>query len=276
MAARYEIMKVGEDEDFIQYTSPSVILGQLSKGDCLINWGVDTAIKYIVKYSYRQAGNVYSVQEKTLKEAGYAWKNKRDWTADLGSDLHHLVETYIHLELDNVDSKRKREFFELIARKQENLKNMFYQFIWWKNKHVKRFVESEQTVVDTNKCVAGTLDFIYEGFDELIYCVDLKTSNAIYQSHEIQVVSYKYARESMCGHYIVKSMYGDLYNKDMHIDKIKIDRCAILDISRDYFYLEYKIVNDMEHKQRSFEALLSYYYISAARRLNNKRAKERR
>jgi len=276
MAGRYEIMKVDEDKNFIQYTSPSVILGQLSKGDGLMQWGVNEGISSIKRLAGYDDEGRYIVTDKILDDSRYAWKCKRDNTADIGSDLHKLVETYIHLRLDGADKKKQNEFSVYIKKQNINLRNMFYQFISWSKKHVKQFIESEQTVVDRNLCIAGTLDFIYEDFDGNIYCVDLKTSNAIYQTHEIQVVVYKNMRESMGGKYIVKSSYGPIYNKTMDVKKIKINKCAILEISRDFFYLEYKIIKDEEHKQRSFEAILAYYYISAARKLNNTRAKERR
>lgn len=276
--ARYEIMHVGIDKEFIQYTSPTVILGQLSKGDALIQWSADMAVNYIKdtsEYRTKDDQEAFIVYGRTVfSNAQYAWKKKRDNTADIGSELHALVETYINLRL-NRDIDKVNEFMDHVKTLDINLKNMFYQFIVWQRKNVKRFIESEKQVVHTELCYAGTLDFTYEGFDNKIYCVDLKTSNAIYKEHEIQIVSYKYARESMTGSYIIKSTFGDEYDKTIKSDSLKIDKCAILNISRDFFTLVFKIVRDEEYKQKSFEALLSHFYISAKRRLNNKRAKAR-
>jgi hypothetical protein len=297
MTARYEIKKVGVDKDFIQYTSPSVILGQLSKGDSLIQWGVDLAIKYIMEHgdTYVNSGTTtrplsYSATSTLLDEARHAWKNKRNSTANIGSELHKLVETYIHLKLDKANIKKQNDFADHIKKQDVHLKNMFYQFIVWSKKRVKRFIESEQTVVNRDKCVAGTLDFIYEDLDGLIYCVDLKTTsfkpyknkktnkttyniNSYYDDHEFQVCAYKDARETMSGEYLVKSMYG---GKSMRVDKIKIQGCKILYIERDFFNLIDHDIKDAENRKECFYSLLSLYYLRCARNLNNKRAKERR
>jgi hypothetical protein len=277
--ARYTIKKIGTDKEFIKYTSPSTILGLLSKGDNLLVWSAEMASNYIKNNSeYRTKGEdkaYITYGDRVFKDAVYAWKNKRDNTADLGSELHSLVETWINMKLRDENKDKFDDFLYYIKQKGIQLKTMFYQFLWWEKQNVKRYIESEKTVVDTELCYAGTLDFCYEGFDGKIYCVDLKTSNQIYKEHETQVVSYKYARESMKGVYIVHSNFGPEYDKRIEADLLTIDECAILNISRDYFHLHYKIIKDVEFKQKSFEALLVYFYTSAKRKLNNKRAKAR-
>ena len=274
---RYEIMKVGVDKDFIQYTSPSVILGQLSRGDFLLYWATGEAIKYIKERCYDDCGDGYvSVSEKTLEKSKNAWKNKRDKTADIGTELHDLVEAYINMKLHKADQKQFDKFKEKLQNRKNNVRDMFYQFLVWSKDNVKKYIESEQHVVHKSLCYAGKLDFGYLGKDSKTYCVDLKTSNAIYSNHEIQVVSYKYARETMDGEYVIKSSFGKLYDKTLKLNKIKYDKCAILNISRDYFYLDFKVVKDEHYKQESFKALLLYYYVSAKRKINNIRAKERR
>jgi hypothetical protein len=286
--ARYTIKQVNE-KDFVEYTSPSVVLGQLSKGDMLVQWSADMTADYIKSYStwIIESKNITSVAiDNIIQDARYAWKNKRDNTADIGSELHALIETYINLRIKNTNID---DFLNHIKRKTGNIKIMFYQFMIWEKKNVKRFIESEKTVVHTNLCYAGTLDFCYEGFDDKVYCVDIKTTsfkpykqkdkktdykmNMYYKDHEIQVVSYKYAREAMTGSYVVCT---NTHDKTIVADNIKIDGCKVLYIERDFFNLIDHDVKEVKLKQKSFEALLVYFYTSAKRRLkNNKRAEQR-
>ena len=261
MGNQYAIKKVGFDNDYITYPSPTGVLGMLSKGEALIQWACNLCVK---------------------ENNPIAWKQTRDNTADIGSELHKLVESFINIEIKSysilIGNRTDQEAFMFYVFKQNyQLKQMFYQFYNWQNKNVKQFITSEQYVCHNKLCYAGTLDFIYEGFDNKIYCVDLKTSNGIYPEHEIQVVAYKIAREDMLGKYDKLSIINNNSWNDVIIyDQIKIDKCAILHIPQKDFYLDFKIINDIEYKQKSFEALLSFYYISKKRRLNNFRAKERR
>jgi hypothetical protein len=254
MGNQYAIKKIGFDNEYISYPSPTGILGLLSKGDALIQWACNLCVK---------------------ENNPIAWKQMRDNTADIGSVLHHLIETFINMHIK--ETGKLIDYINYIKTLDSNIRQMFWQFYIWQHYNVKQYLASEQFVCDRELCYAGTLDFIYEGIDNKIYCVDLKTSNMIYPEHEIQTVAYKTARESMSGKYDKLSIVNNnSWNDIVEYNELKIDKCAILNISRDYFDLEYKIINDIEYKQKSFEALLSFYYISKKRRVNNLRAKERR
>jgi hypothetical protein len=284
MGNQYAIKKIGFDDDYITYPSPTSILGMLSKGDALIQWAVNQAVEYIKidykKYITENKNELYIDifnLDKLLNESKIAWKQTRDNTADIGSELHKLVETFINIIIKYGFNYETAQFLEHIEKKDYKLKQMFYQFYNWQMENVKQYIVSEQYVCHNELCYAGTLDFIYKGFDNKIYCVDLKTSNGVYPEHEIQVVAYKTARESMFGKYDKLSVVkNNSWNDLIEYDNIIIDKCVILHIPQKDFYLDFKIIDDIGNKQKSFEALLSFYYISKKRRLNNFRAKERR
>lgn len=276
--ARYTISH--NDSLFVEYPSPSVVLDQLSKGDALQYWAANQAVDYIKSQIVEKEGCCHKLYLKndynTLSEARTAFKDRKESTADLGSELHKLVETYVRLRIANVEDKGYKDFYSCLAVMGQNLKDMFMQFYVWQKNNVKRFIEAEQAVCDPTVAIAGTLDLVYEGYDSKVYCVDLKTSNSIYKGHELQVVSYKYIRQDMHGTYKIRSKFGKYYDKTINVNPLRIDECAILNICRDYYHLEFKIVKDVLVKWESFKLLLAYYYKVAKRRLKfNYRAEQR-
>ena len=240
--SRYEI-------NDIQYPSPSIILGELSKGENFYSWIGNEALK-------------------TGKADGY--KLYRDETAKQGSELHNLVESFINLKLAGKTGNLKT----FLKDYDDKTKSMFMKFFEWQKENVKLFLESEKPIVHEKLCCAGTFDFSFLNMKDEHIIVDLKTSNAIYDTHIMQVNFYKLARESMSGQYKVKFNQDNAqWTKKFNYDNVKFDNCAILRISRQA-ELEFKICTDI-YKQKAFMFLLDYYYTVKKRRLNNIRALER-
>ena len=96
--ARYECMQIGVDKYYIQYPSPTGILGLLSKGDAIPMWSANKTVEYIKEKcpNYTEKNN-YIVDDKDLNEARFNWKNTRTQTADLGSELHRIIEKFINI-----------------------------------------------------------------------------------------------------------------------------------------------------------------------------------
>lgn len=302
----YEIQKICVDKEPLTYINATGITGLIDK-PFLKQWAVDLAVDYIktnkniLNDDINDRGSIVCFNKdwkNVLEQARYAHKNYLNKTADVGSTLHNIIETYINIRLakqyifsdlpkdanledleDHIDTRKEIEFIRYIDKQPYNIKQMFYQFYIWQRENVKEFIESEKPVVHQDLCYAGTLDFIYRGFDDKIYCIDVKTSGSVYKEHEIQAVSYKYARESMEGDYIVyNKRYNNDWTKTYNYPKIKIDASGILNIQRDYFWLDFKVTKDSDivNYMTSFEGLLTFFYSSSARKLKNKRAKLRR
>ena len=292
MNNKYELKKINSDNDFQTYINVTGITGLLEKPQ-LKQWSSNMAIKYIKDNCKKESDIscvdetiIYHPDDKLLESARYAHKQRLNETADIGSELHKLIESFINIKIDvynDTDIKNTKDiekkcnnFLNYTNSLDYKTKQMFYQFYIWQRKNVKRFIASEMTVCHQELCYAGTLDFIYEGLDGKIYCCDLKTSNNIYKEHELQCISYKYARESMEGSYYIKKEYnGQKWQEKKEYNKIKIDKCSILNISRDFFDLDFKVIKDQENLFDAFKGLLIFYYAYAKRQLNNKRAKER-
>jgi len=236
-----------DDETFPSVTT---ILGQLSKGDSLMQWAVDKS---------------FEVGDRL------GWKNYRTKTADLGSELHALIEAHINARLNenSLDIEIIRKQFNEAAIP------MYMQFLVWEKNNVKKWIESEQPIFHFCKGFAGTCDMIFEDINGEIVLCDLKTSNDIYKEAELQVSAYLAARESMVGGFKVTFSDGkSSWNKELFYKGIKISKCAVLMISRDFFDLKYKVIKDHEMKYESFLGLVKYYYYSAKRRVKNQITKE--
>ena len=103
--SRYKAMQIGVDEEYIEYTSPSIILGQLSKGDAIPQWSANQTTEYIKNNSSIDMVNSYQkgcyvLNPNILNEARFAWKNRRTQTADIGTELHRLIETWINYKFE--------------------------------------------------------------------------------------------------------------------------------------------------------------------------------
>jgi RNAse (barnase) inhibitor barstar len=290
----YKIQKLGVDPEPLSYINNTSITGLLDK-PFLKQWAVNLAIEFIKKNSYYDKigiNNYYFVKREDIESAKTRHTQRLNETADIGSELHKLVEAFINIKIKNilpinyifVNEEDKRNYYENEYKKiidyleyikglDANLKQMFYQFYVWQRDNVKQFLESERFVVHQNLCYAGTLDFIWKGYDDKIYCTDLKTSNSIYKEHELQCSAYKQARESMEGEYKIYCQYkNENWIKVYNYDKMKIDEVTILNIERDFFNLEHKIIKDVDNLQVAFNYLVGFYYAFAKRRLSNKRA----
>jgi hypothetical protein len=236
----------------VEYVSPSEVLGLLGKGDALLFWASKLALQH---------GKVD------------AFKTVRENTADIGSELHNTIETYINIKL----KQHTPDFSVLLKDKSDIHNQMFNQFLVWEKNTVKTWLESENQVVHQELCYAGTLDMIFVDKDDNIVLCDLKTKNELYNDERFQIAAYKYARESMFGKYKIHCQAnGQDWIKEKNYGAIKIDKICILKIARDFFDLEYKdFTKGCERAFKSFCSLLDFYYLSADRRLkNNKRALE--
>ena len=234
----------------IKYPSPSIILGELAKGEGFYRWIGKEALK-------------------NKKEDGY--KIYRDSTASTGSELHNLIKCFIKMKIEGKHGSTK----ELLKDYDSQIKSMFMQFFFWQKDHVKEFLESEKPIVHEKECCAGTFDFSFIDQSGKKIIVDLKTSGYIYDTHIMQVNFYKYARESMCGTYKIEFNQDNAHwTKYFKYGIISYDDCAILRISRES-KLQYKVVTD-KYKLQAFLLVLSYYYTVKKRRLNNNRAKNRK
>ena len=161
--------------------SVTTILGIIAKGEGFNNW-----LK-------KQGDNA----DKILTEAG-----------DFGTCIHNHLEAIGKGIQVNVDALRPKE------------KRCVVAFQGWVKDNVKRFISTEQAVYNVREGYAGTLDAVVEMIDGRIAVLDYKTSSGIYDTYELQVVSYGKAWGKFDDAYILRFENDEKKKDDMQIRKV--------------------------------------------------------
>jgi len=111
--------------------------------------------------------------------------DKRDEAADLGTQVHEIVEQHIHGETVDLDAA------------PAEVRSGFDAYLSWERQSKLRFLETEFPLVCDCHRFGGTPDGIVE-IDGKIALVDFKTSNSVYADYLIQLAAYKHLIE--CGY----------------------------------------------------------------------------
>lgn len=129
----------------------------------------------------------------------YAWLKKvgedsdtiRDAAGERGSTVHKMIEQYNEgLEVSLIsDGKLAYSMLEWA---------MFTRYVEFRNRFNPEILGVEMRLIDIELNEAGTLDLLL-GINGKTYLVDIKTSNAIYESYWLQVAAYKRLFEKING-----------------------------------------------------------------------------
>lgn len=158
-------------------------LGIISKGDGLIQWGVNQAIDQI---STQLQGDLSVEQvQSILWSAKSAWRTKRDEAADIGSQAHNWIELYLR--------GNNPEWPE-----HPQVRNSCEAAVKWIDKHKWQTVEIEKQVYHPRYGYAGILDW-WALIDGVPAVPDWKTSKGIYSSYRYQTAAYVKAIEEETG-----------------------------------------------------------------------------
>lgn len=147
-------------ETGLEYPSVTTILGIISKGEGFNNW---------------------------LKKQGDKADTLLNDAASFGTNVHNHLESIGKGVTVNLEALKPQE------------KRCVKAFIEWKDKNVKRFVTTEQSVFNVKEGYAGTLDSVIEDNNGKIILVDYKTSGNIYDTYSLQCASYAKAYELTTG-----------------------------------------------------------------------------
>lgn len=168
-----------------QMTGVTTILGVIAKPQ-LISWASNQAVDYIldntVDAGIQVPPDTVTIKKETAEEARKAFAKKRDKAADLGTQVHAMVEEYINCKIAGLDYFTDNEQVQ--------------HFIDWANKHNVEFIASEEQVYSEKLFVAGTYDFACI-IDGRKYLGDLKTANALYPEYFYQCAAYRMMAEEM-------------------------------------------------------------------------------
>ncbi len=212
------------------YPSVTTILDILGKGDALIHWGVKCAMEYI-----RAHRKDHADLESLLAAAAANWKEAKEGAADIGSEIHGAIESYIKTGTT-------------LTHSRQEVMNGFNAFLAWEKEHGIKWLHSELTVVSSVHGFAGTLDAICV-FERKPYVIDFKSSNGFYDTFPMQIAAYRLAAVEM-GH--------------------AIEGCGILRLDKQTGLPEWRdYSHTYEQKCKAFLKLTEYYYLAAKRRLPN-------
>jgi hypothetical protein len=158
-------------------------LGIISKGDGLIQWGVNQAIEHI---SNQLQGELSPTDvHLLLHEAKSAWRFKRDEAAAIGSQAHGWVEAYLRGE-------------EPSWPEQTPVRNSCEAAVRWLDNHHWQTIEVEKQIYSPKYGYAGILDW-WAIIDGIPSVPDWKTSKGIYTSYRYQTAAYVKALEEETG-----------------------------------------------------------------------------
>lgn len=153
----------------------------IDKSAALVGWAVKLTKTYLVEKLNRGEQLI----EVDIVEACRQHHIKREEAADVGKQIHDLVEKWIHgKELGEIEDDRVRNGFEAFLRYQQQ------QNVKWQ--------AAEMIVYSKKYDYAGITDAVGEINGELVL-VDFKSANSIYPEHVLQAAGYQLAYEEMTG-----------------------------------------------------------------------------
>ena len=157
------------------------------------------SVTYVL--SYYPKGKFF---EDWLKKVGYASEHIVKRAAEEGTQVHELAETYLNGE--------ELKFLDERGRPQYNpdVWQMFLRFVEFWEEFKPTLIETEVHLFSDKLKVAGTCDLIVEINGE-IWLLDLKTSNQLQSTYELQTAVYGQCYEECFGKKIDR--YGILWLK---------------------------------------------------------------
>lgn len=219
--------------DGTDYPSVTTVLDCLGKGDALLYWAVGQAMDYI-----RRNRGLGLTLDELLERAAKNWKTAKEEAADIGSEIHNLIERYI------------KDGRDALGKYRPEVEHGFLAFLEWERAHGVRWLKSEMQIVSKEFGYAGTLDAICI-YEDRPYVIDFKSSRSFYDTFGMQIAAYRNAAVEM-GH-TIEGM-GIL-----RLDKVTGDP-DWKDYSKDY-----------AQDRAAFLKLLDFYYTAKDRRLKNNR-----
>jgi ATP-dependent exoDNAse (exonuclease V) beta subunit len=142
--------------------------------------------------------------ENWLKQVGYSSEYLLQKAADEGTQVHKMVEDYLlGIELKLIDDNNKIQY-------DPNIWQMFLKFVEFWETYNPKLIETEVHLFSDRYEIAGTCDLVCEINNE-IWIIDVKTSNNLYNSYDLQVTMYGYCFEECFGK--KANRYGVLWLK---------------------------------------------------------------
>jgi len=200
-------------------TGVTTVLGVVSKGDGLIQWSANEAIKYVFEHSeerYNEEDEVCRlITFSELAAAKTAWKITRDTAGTQGTDVHALIEEIIKDSIKNSDG---------FIRTGKNPNQQVQNFIDWSIHNRIKFLESEKNIWSEELWIGGIVDFVCQIGDD-VFVGDIKTSKQIYPTNYWQTSAYQFCLQEM-----------GLYPKIKGFKVIRLGKDGSFEVGENYAY----------------------------------------
>lgn len=145
------------------------------------------SITYILQYYPK--GKYF---EDWLKKVGYSSEHIVKKAAEEGTQVHEMVEAYLlGEELNFLNQWSKPQYHPDVWK-------MFLRFVEWWEEYNPTLIETEVHLFSDELKVAGTCDLVCEINNEL-WVIDLKTSNNLQTTYELQTAVYAKCYEECFG-----------------------------------------------------------------------------
>lgn len=128
------------------------------------------------------------ITEELIDEACHLWEVEREKAADLGTQIHAWIESYIKAQL------YPKQYEAPKMPEDEKIQNGAMAFLRWLDENKVRFIASELLVYSKKYDYVGLMDAkaVVNGRTCVI---DFKSSNGVYTDHRYQVAAYQAADE---------------------------------------------------------------------------------
>lgn len=165
----------------------TTIIGIKDKSRPLMTWKGQLTVDFLLKKL--QEGKI---TREIICAASYIDEIEKEEAAGFGTEIHDWCERYIKAKL----SKGKLPFPDMPESKRAQVG--VNAFLDWEKEHEVKFVSSERVVYSKKYDYMGKMD-IEAKIDGKLCLVDLKSSNGLYNSVNLQTAGYVKADEEESG-----------------------------------------------------------------------------
>ncbi len=170
-------------------TGVTTFIGIKDKSQALLSWATELAENHLLDLLH----NNKSITEYDILRAISLHSEIKEDAANIGKEIHGWCEKYIKYKLR---IKGYNTIPELSERKEVQIG--INAFLDWEKEHKVKFVSSERLVYSKKYDFIGTMD-IEAKIDGKLCLIDLKSSNGLYNTVQMQTAAYLKADEEESG-----------------------------------------------------------------------------
>ena len=165
----------------------TTFIGIKDKSKALMSWKGSRIVDFLLK---RLAEG--KITEELICVASYIDEVEKEEATDIGKEIHAWCEQYIRFSL-------KQHGYEMPAMPEKKaIQTGVNAFLDWEKEHKVKFLSTERVVYSMKNDYMGTMD-IEAKVDGGLCLIDLKSSNGLYNSVNMQTAAYLKADEEESG-----------------------------------------------------------------------------